>query len=86
MHDDGLHRCAGETHDTTPCGPSRMPPGLPVETLLVRGENGAAGAMGYLPIGGDPLRAGSCFLDEFCGVAEVTALPLPPPRTLSARQ
>ncbi len=33
--------------------------GLYVNGRLVRGENGAAGEIGYLPIGGDPLQAGS---------------------------
>src|SRR5439155_7955283 len=33
--------------------------GLYVNGQLVRGENGAAGEIGYLPIGGDPLRAES---------------------------
>ena len=33
--------------------------GLYVNGRLVRGENGAAGEIGYLPIGGDPLRAES---------------------------
>src|SRR6202022_3835633 len=31
--------------------------GLYVNGQLVRGENGAAGEIGYLPIGGDPLQA-----------------------------
>jgi predicted NBD/HSP70 family sugar kinase len=31
--------------------------GLYVNGRLVRGENGAAGEIGYLPIGGDPLQA-----------------------------
>jgi predicted NBD/HSP70 family sugar kinase len=33
--------------------------GLYVNGRLVRGENGAAGEIGYLPIGGDPLQAES---------------------------
>ena len=33
--------------------------GLYVNGQLVRGENGAAGEIGYLPIGGDPLQAES---------------------------
>ncbi len=33
--------------------------GLCVNGQLVRGENGAAGEIGYLPIGGDPLQAES---------------------------
>ncbi len=33
--------------------------GLYVNGRLVRGENGAAGEIGYLPIGGDPLKAES---------------------------
>ncbi|HJS92257.1 MAG TPA: ROK family transcriptional regulator [Steroidobacteraceae bacterium] len=33
--------------------------GLYVDGRLVRGENGAAGEIGYLPIGGDPLQAES---------------------------
>ena len=33
--------------------------GLYVNGRLVRGENGAAGEIGYLPIGGDPLQADS---------------------------
>ncbi len=35
--------------------------GLYVNGQLVRGENGAAGEIGYLPIGGDPLRSGGPF-------------------------
>ncbi len=46
--------------------------GLYVNGRLVRGENGAAGEIGYLPIGGDPLQAESA-----CRAASSTRLAQP---------